>query len=98
MKAANGAPSGATLWASTRQVLATAGCIGIAMSMPGAVQAQLGVSDVGAPNYSQAIAVPPGVAGMSPKIGLFYAGGGVNGPVGHGWSVQGISTVTRCGA
>jgi hypothetical protein len=62
------------------------------------VQAQLSVSDSGSPTYSHPIAVPPGVAGMSPKIGLFYAGGGVNGPVGHGWSIQGISTITRCPA
>ena len=52
----------------------------------------------GTPSYSQAIAVPPGVAGMSPNIGLYYAGGGVNGPVGHGWGVQGLSTITRCPA
>jgi FG-GAP-like repeat/Salmonella virulence plasmid 65kDa B protein len=62
------------------------------------VLAQLSVSDSGSPTYSHPIAVPPGVAGMSPKIGLFYAGGGVNGPVGHGWSIQGISTITRCPA
>src|SRR5439155_8339607 len=52
----------------------------------------------GTPSYSQAIALPPGVAGMSPNIGLYYAGGGVNGPVGHGWGVQGLSTITRCPA
>jgi FG-GAP-like repeat/Salmonella virulence plasmid 65kDa B protein len=35
---------------------------------------------------------------MQPNLGLMYAGGGVNGPVGHGWSVQGISMITRCPA
>lgn len=59
-------------------------------------RAQISVSDGGTPSYSQAIAVPPGVSGMSPKLGLFYAGGGVNGPVGYGWSVQGISSISRC--
>jgi hypothetical protein len=58
--------------------------------------AQVTVSANGNPTYSQSIAVPPGVAGMSPKIELFYAGGGSNGPVGHGWSVGGISVITRC--
>jgi hypothetical protein len=62
------------------------------------VHAQVGVSEGGSPGYSQAIAVPAGVAGMSPKLGLSYAGGGINGPVGHGWSVQGISSITRCPA
>ena len=46
-----------------------------------AAQAQFSVSDGGTPSYSQTIGVPPGVAGMSPKLGLFYAGGGVNEPV-----------------
>lgn len=59
---------------------------------------QLSVSASGTPSFSHAIEVPPGVAGMSPKIGLFYAGGGVNGPVGHGWSLQGLSVITRCAA
>ena len=61
-----------------------------------AAHAQLAISDSGTPNFSQAIAVPPGVAGMSPQIGLSYAGGGVNGPVGYGWSIQGISSISRC--
>jgi hypothetical protein len=33
---------------------------------------------------------------MEPKLGLLYNGAGINGPVGHGWSVQGISMITRC--
>ncbi|MFT7775431.1 FG-GAP-like repeat-containing protein [Roseateles sp.] len=64
---------------------------------PGAV-AQVAVGDGGTPSYSQAIAVPPGVGGMTPKLSLLYAGGGVNGPLGHGWSVQGLSVITRCAA
>jgi hypothetical protein len=62
----------------------------------GSAAAQLAVSDGGSPTYTHAISVPPGIAGLAPKIGLFYAGGGVNGPVGHGWSIQGISSITRC--
>ncbi|WP_158218458.1 FG-GAP-like repeat-containing protein [Roseateles puraquae] len=64
---------------------------------PGAM-AQVAVGDGGTPSYSQAIAVPPGVGGMTPKLSLLYAGGGVNGPLGHGWSVQGLSVITRCAA
>lgn len=58
--------------------------------------AQIGISSSGSPGYSYAIGVPPGIGGMGPNIGLAYSGGGVNGPVGHGWSVQGISAITRC--
>lgn len=77
----------------------TAFCVFMATGLCGTpARAQLSVSDSGTPTFNQAIAVPPGVAGMSPKIGLSYAGGGVNGPVGYGWSIQGISTITRCSA
>jgi Salmonella virulence plasmid 65kDa B protein/FG-GAP-like repeat/Insecticide toxin TcdB middle/N-terminal region len=60
--------------------------------------AQVSVSSSGSPNYSQPVAVPPGISGMQPNLALHYAGGGVNGPVGHGWSVQGLSMITRCPA
>jgi hypothetical protein len=60
--------------------------------------AQVSVSGSGTPSYSQAIAVPPGIGGMQPNLSLSYSGGGVNGPVGLGWSVQGISMITRCPA
>ena len=56
----------------------------------------LSVSDGGAPVYSMPIAVPPGIAGMSPNLSLTYSGAGLNGPVGNGWSLQGVSIITRC--
>lgn len=57
---------------------------------------QIAVSDGGTPSYSLPISVPPGIAGMAPNISLLYSGGGVNGPVGYGWTLQGISMITRC--
>ncbi len=54
------------------------------------------ISEGGTPAYSMPIAVPPGISGMTPNIGLLYSGGGVNGPLGAGWSIQGISMITRC--
>ncbi|WP_157406857.1 FG-GAP-like repeat-containing protein [Janthinobacterium sp. CG3] len=57
---------------------------------------QVSVSDGGMASYSFPIGVPPGIAGMAPNLALFYSGGGVNGPVGLGWTVQGISMITRC--
>ena len=42
------------------------------------------------------ISVPPGIAGMVPQLSLTYIDGGPNGPVGVGWSVQGVSIVARC--
>jgi Salmonella virulence plasmid 65kDa B protein/Insecticide toxin TcdB middle/N-terminal region/FG-GAP-like repeat len=73
--------------------------VGLALSLfSWASAAQVSVSSGGSPNYSQPIAVPPGISGMQPNLALFYAGGGINGPVGHGWSVQGLSMITRCPA
>lgn len=54
------------------------------------------VSESGQAIYSLPIAVPPGVGGMEPKLSLVYNSGGINGPVGVGWAVQGISQITRC--
>lgn len=54
------------------------------------------VSESGQAVYSYPIVVPPGVAGMEPKLSLVYNSGGNNGPIGVGWTVQGISQVTRC--
>ena len=59
-------------------------------------QAQLAISESGSPRFSYPITVPPGVAGMAPQLALSYNGGGVNGVVGHGWTIQGMSLVGRC--
>jgi hypothetical protein len=63
----------------------------------GAAAQGITVSESGQANYSMPIAVPPGVGGMEPKLSLVYNSGGINGPVGVGWAVQGISQITRCG-
>ena len=59
---------------------------------------QVSVSAMGQPTFGQPISVPPGVGGMTPQLSLMYAGSGVNGPLGHAWSLQGVSTITRCSA
>lgn len=56
---------------------------------------QISVTDSGTPTYSYPIVTPPGIAGMAPNVGLLYSGG-LNGPVGYGWTLQGISMITRC--
>jgi hypothetical protein len=86
---------GETLMQALQRWLA---CGIVAGSFCGAVVAQVSVSSSGSPSYGHAVAVPPGIGGMQPNLSLLYSGGGVNGPVGHGWSVQGISMITRCPA
>ncbi|MBJ7310405.1 FG-GAP-like repeat-containing protein [Rugamonas sp. CCM 8940] len=68
----------------------------LAMAASGAWAQTLGISAGGTPTYSRQIAVPPGIAGMAPNIALLYSGGEVNGPLGRGWTLQGISSITRC--
>lgn len=71
------------------------GALSFCCALP--VSAQLDITDAGTPSYKVTIDVPPGISGMSPAIGLAYNGSGVNGPVGHGWSIQGLSIIARCG-
>ena len=57
----------------------------------------LSISNTGLPNYSFPIPVPPGIGSMAPKLALTYTGDAAqNGPLGYGWTVNGISRISRC--
>jgi hypothetical protein len=62
----------------------------------GAVHSQVAVSESGQPGYSVPVAVPPGIAGLEPKISLQYSRGAQGGPFAVGWSLGGLSVITRC--
>lgn len=56
---------------------------------------QFAVSDAGAATYQIPFVIPAGTAGLQPKIGLNYSSQSGNSFVGLGWSLAGLSSITR---
>jgi RHS repeat-associated protein len=62
----------------------------------GSLQGDFSVDANGAATYTIPIDVPPGRAGHTPKLALQYNSGSGDGFVGKGWSLTGLSAITRC--
>ncbi len=62
----------------------------------GAIASNFNVSAGGNVNYSIPLLTPTGTAGLQPNLSLSYNSGAGNGIVGLGWSMSGVSTITRC--
>jgi len=62
----------------------------------GTLPGEFSVDPTGASNYRIPIAVPPGVAGMQPDLAFMYSSRAGNGLLGVGWSLSGLSAITRC--
>ncbi|MBQ4811938.1 VCBS repeat-containing protein, partial [Pseudoalteromonas luteoviolacea] len=63
----------------------------------GAIAAKAGVNS-GAATYHIPITLPPGRANMQPNISLDYSSSSGLGIAGKGWSLSGLSSISRCGA
>ncbi len=56
------------------------------------------VSESGGAVCQLPLTAPAGTSGMAPKLSLGYNSQGNNGPLGVGWSLNGLSAITRCRA
>jgi hypothetical protein len=65
--------------------------------VPGKIVSRFSVSPSGAATYSIPIQVPPGIAGMEPKLSLEYNSQAGSGIAGAGWNLGALSAITRCG-
>lgn len=54
------------------------------------------VNEAGAATYSIPITVPDGIAGVRPSLALTYSSAAGRGLVGPGWSLDGVSAISRC--
>ena len=62
----------------------------------GILSGNFSVTPSGSASYTLPIAVPPGTAGVTPSISLTYSSQSGNGIAGWGWSIAGLSAITRC--
>jgi hypothetical protein len=65
---------------------------------PGLVAGQFAVSPDGAGVYTYPIWTPAGRRGIQPNLALVYnsQNSNSNGPIGVGWAISGLSSITRC--
>lgn len=66
-----------------------------AQVVPGSVSSVASVSQMGAFTYSIPISVPPGIRGIEPSVNITYNSQSPNGIMGSGWTVSGLSIITR---
>ncbi|WP_169915776.1 SpvB/TcaC N-terminal domain-containing protein [Shewanella psychrophila] len=56
------------------------------------------VTEAGAASYTLPFALPTGIAGVAPQLGLAYNSQSGEGLAGVGWNLQGQSIISRCGS
>ncbi|WP_449389512.1 colicin E3/pyocin S6 family cytotoxin [Chryseobacterium lineare] len=55
------------------------------------------VNGAGQLEFTLPIALPPGVKSVAPQVNLTYTSGSANGIAGYGWSLGGITSISRIG-
>jgi RHS repeat-associated protein len=61
----------------------------------GAIPGSFDVTLTGSATYAIPLRIAPGTAGLEPKISLVYDSQAPSGPLGAGWSIAGLSVITR---
>ena len=54
------------------------------------------MDESGAATYQIPFALPQGIAGVTPSLGLSYSSAAGNGQAGMGWGLSGLSQISRC--
>ena len=65
-------------------------------SSAGRIGGRFSATKAGEARYEAPIEVPPGRAGMEPKLSITYDSAAGDGPLGVGFAVAGFSVITRC--
>ena len=65
-------------------------------TVPGALMGSFAVNGRGRATYAVPITVPPGRDGIEPNLSINFSNGASNGLLGTGWSIGGLSSISRC--
>jgi len=60
-------------------------------------EGNIDVSSGGQLQYTMPISMPPGIKSVAPQLNLVYTSGSSNGIAGYGWSISGVSSISRTG-
>ncbi|AWF81645.1 hypothetical protein BTJ40_12865 [Microbulbifer sp. A4B17] len=88
----------ATLLASTSGTFDSHGTplVTNSTNMAGASGGEFRVNEMGAVTYSIPIMAASGTGGVTPQLSLSYSSNGGNGLLGKGWTIGGLSGISRC--
>lgn len=65
-------------------------------TLAGTTAGKFEVSEGGTASYTMSLRTPPGTGGHAPMLSLDYSSGGITTFLGTGWSLGGLSIISRC--